>query len=45
MATAVSLRKNPLLDLGFLTPEERAKLEDVIRADQNLLMQDRVRVG
>ena len=45
MATAVSLRKHPLLDLSFLTDEERGKLEAVIRADQNLLVQDRVRVG
>ena len=37
MATAVNFNKAHLLDLSFLTPEERAKLEAVIKADQNLL--------
>jgi hypothetical protein len=46
MATAVTLRKQPLLlDLSFLTAGERAKLEAVVRADRNLLVKDRVRVG
>ncbi|CAI8048693.1 Synaptotagmin-like protein 5 [Geodia barretti] len=46
MAKAVALRKQPLLlDLSFLTGEERAKLEAVVRADENMLVQDRVRVG
>ena len=47
MATAANLNfhKGPLIDLSFLTPEEKAKLEAVIRADQNLLIRDRVRVG
>ena len=45
MATAATYRKPPLLDLSFLTAEERAKVETVVRADQNMLVQDRVRVG
>ena len=45
MAKAATHAKPELLDLSFLTAEERAKLEAVIRADQNLLVKDRVRVG
>lgn len=45
MATAANFSKAPLIDLSFLTPEERAKIESVVRADQSLLIKDRVRVG
>ena len=45
MATAANYGKTPLLDLSFLTPEEKAKLEAVVKADQNLLIRDRIRVG
>lgn len=34
-----------LLDLDFLTDEERAKLEEVLEEDHKLVMQDRVRLG
>ena len=34
MATAVNINKADLLDLSFLTPEEKAKIEAVIKADQ-----------
>lgn len=34
-----------LLDLHFLTEEERCKLQQVLEEDHKLLMQDRVRVG
>lgn len=34
-----------LLDLGFLTDEEREKLESVLRADEDLKIKDRIRIG
>ena len=34
-----------LLDLYFLTDEERTKIEQVLAEDQKLLMHDRVRLG
>ena len=46
MATAASgPGKGPLLNLTFLTPEERAKIESVLKADEALRIRDRVRVG
>lgn len=34
-----------LLDLQFLTDEERVKIESVLRADEELRTRDRVRLG
>ncbi len=34
-----------LLDLSFLTDEERVKIESVLQADQKLRTRDRIRLG
>lgn len=34
-----------LLDLSFLTEEEREKIESVLKADESLKLRDRVRLG
>lgn len=34
-----------LLDLSFLTEEEREKIELVVREDETLRMRDRIRLG
>ena len=34
-----------LLDLHFLTEEERAKIEKVLREDEELKTRDRIRLG
>ena len=34
-----------LLDLSFLTKEEREKLQAVLRADEDLKIRDRIRLG
>lgn len=36
---------NSLLDLTFLSEEERKKIEGVLKADQDLRMRDRARLG
>lgn len=35
----------PLLDLSFLTEEERSKIQSVLQADQELKTRDRIRLG
>ncbi len=35
----------PLLDLSFLTEEEREKIGSVMQADQELRTRDRIRLG
>lgn len=35
----------PLLDLSFLTDEERDRIETVLQADQELRTRDRIRLG
>ena len=44
MATAAP-SQTALLDLTFLTEEERAQIEAVLRADEELRVRDRVRIG
>lgn len=38
-------KKSNLLDLSFLTEEEREKLEDVLKEDEDLRIKDRIRLG
>lgn len=48
MATSsgvVPVEEGELLDLSFLTVEEREKLESVLREDLNLRTRDRIRLG
>ena len=43
MATTQS--EDELLDLSFLTEEEREKIEVVLREDEDLRTRDRIRLG
>ncbi len=45
MAAAATEASSPLLDLSFLTEEERVKIERVLRADAELKTRDRIRLG
>ena len=45
MASALIDSDNPLLDLSFLTEEEKEKIETVLKEDQELRIRDRIRLG
>ena len=42
---SVEVDEEGLLDLSFLTEEEREKLRAVLRADEDLKIRDRIRLG
>ena len=44
-AAMAGCQDSNILDLSFLTFEERKKLEDVLKADDDLRIKDRIRLG